>query len=129
VNDLKTIETKLYKFNTGFYCGVLMPKAVMVKVAKLQAKYSREVRGLLNEYKDQLFSSDFTLVSEMDGDKIKRQKIVTYVDDQSDYWIDSRIKKFELARPMAVDVVYRVRDYEHAKEVAEAVLDDMIGGE
>ena len=118
---METIEEKLYDFPAGHYCGVLMPKHVMVRVAKLQAKYVRELREVLTENYAALYASNWTIANEVgENGEIKRQITIRYVDGDS--ILSNRIALFGPVRPKAVDCVYIVKDYNHAKEVAEAVL-------
>ena len=121
---MKTIQEKLYDFPAGNFCGVLMPKSVMVKIAKLQAKYAQEMKEVLTENKSLLYTSDWTLANTKDDDgKITKQITIKYVDESSTM-LDHRINLFGPVKPKTVPVVYVARNHTHAQEIAEQVMKD-----
>jgi len=118
-------DKHMYNFNAGCSCGVVMPEHVMKKIAKINCKYSNEVKKILNEYKDELYSSNWTLANKMDGDKIEKQVIIHYSLATDHDWnsVSNRIKLFSYIKPTyEKDFYVGVKDNEQAKEIAEEVL-------
>ncbi len=123
---MKTINKRMYDYPAGGYCGVIMPESVMKKLAKLNCKYSEEVRKVLDDNKDDLYPSLWTLANRMDGEKIAKQVTIKYVTTPRDVEnIDRRISLFKAASPEYVETVYIVESYDEAKEIAESILLDI----
>lgn len=115
-------NTRWYNFNAGQFCGVMMPEHVMKKLAKLNAKYSDEVKRVLEENKADLRSSNWTCVG------TNPQTTIQFVSKEGEQWnsIDNRIKLFTAPEPVYVEKLYFVENYDEAKAIcvelhAEAV--------
>jgi len=118
----KVIPKRLYEFNAGNYCGVFMPEHVMKKLVKLHSKYNDEVRKILNENKDELYASHWTLANKKDGEKIVKQVYVKYTKRGDKRDVENRISLFKVAQPEYQPTIYLVDSYEEANEIAEEVL-------
>lgn len=118
---------KMYDFPNGGYCGVVVPEHVMKKLVELNYAYSNEVKKILNEYKDELFVSDWTLANEKDGEVIKRQEIIKFASPE-DSWdnIEDRINKFQYVKPEYLKEFYVVKDRETAENIAKEILKEKI---
>lgn len=57
----KRMSGNWFNVNNGTYCGIVMPEHVMKKLAKLYAKHNDEVKDLLTQYKDEIYSYEWTL--------------------------------------------------------------------
>lgn len=120
--DIKTISNKLFDYPAGNLCGVLIDEKTMKRLAKLTYKYEQDVRKILTEEKDNLYSSHWTLANEMDGEKIKRQVTITYVDDKSRLDVQRRIDLFKAPQPIYKDEVFVCTSHKEATKVAEMKL-------
>lgn len=114
----------MFEMNAGGYCGVFMPEDVMKKVVKLQALYMKQVQTLLNDNKDKLLVSSWTMATEKDADgKITSSVYVKYSEPIPSYWdsVESRIELFKPEQPKKVDVYLCDRDTAGliAKEILE----------
>jgi len=114
-------DERLYSFNFGNYCGILLPEKVMKKLAKLFTKYTDEVRKVLYENKDDLYEYNWTLANKMNGNKIEKQKTIVYI-TKSKGNIEARLSLLQAPRPKYEPEVFIVEDYKEAKQVAELLL-------
>lgn len=107
------VPEKLYDYNGGVRCGVFVPEHVMKKLAKLQAKHLESVKKLLIEYKDELYSSSWTLYRP-DG----KQTTVRYADTSVS--VEDRIKNAVYNYPPTYcPTVYISDSMDDAKRQAE----------
>lgn len=51
----------LYDLNAGTYCGITMPKHVMIKIAKSITKHNAHIKEILRDHMDEIYSSEWTL--------------------------------------------------------------------
>ena len=114
----------MFEMNAGSYCGVFMPEDVMKKMVKLQILYMKQVQTLLNDNKDKLLPSSWTMAAEEDADgKITSSAYVKYSEPATSYWdsVESRIELFKPEQPKKVDVYLCDRDTAGliAKEILE----------
>lgn len=58
---VKRMAGNWFKVDNGVYCGIVMPEHVMKKLAKLYAKHNDEVKDLLTQYKDEMYSYEWAL--------------------------------------------------------------------
>ena len=122
--ELKKVDKRLYDYPAGAACGVLMPTKVMKKIAKLNAKYKDEIRKILNDHKDELYSSHWTMAVVKENGEIKHSKTIRYVLEDNQYELEHRISLFRPDKPVYQKDVYVVRDHEEALRVAEALLSE-----
>lgn len=127
LRDEKRINKRMYDYNAGGYCGVIMPEHVMKKIAKINCKYQTEVRKILEENKGDLLASDWTLANEKDGDKIKKQITIKYAIAGED--VSSRIALFKAERPIYIEEFFIVESREEADLIAGEVLAAEIAAE
>jgi hypothetical protein len=113
----EVIDERLYNYSAGGFCGVLMPEKVMKKIAKINAEYSREVRRILNDNKEFLYASDWTMAYE-EG---KPAAYVYYTKEGED--VQHRIDLFKAAKPEYRGEVYLVKDREQAEQIADAMIE------
>ena len=123
----KTINERLYNFSAGSYSGVLMTEKVFKKLAKINAKYSDEVRKVLSENKSQLYNSDWTLANHVVDGEIKKQISIYYVDENCRD-VDHRIGLFKAPEPSYIPIVYQVSNRAEATAIAEDLIQDFIEG-
>ena len=114
----------MFEMNAGSYCGVFMPEDVMKKMVKLQVLYMKQVQTLLNDNKDKLLVSSWTMATGKDADgKITSSVYVKYSEPIPSYWdsVESRIELFKPEQPKKVDVYLCNRDTANliAKEILE----------
>ena len=105
----------MYKLDANGYCGLLMPKHVMEKAAKLIHKHQLAMRELFKENKEELEISHWSMSSCPDPVYID---FILGKDKEFDV-VESRIKLFKVPEIKAVDELYIVKDYNEAKEIAE----------
>ena len=55
------IKERLFEYNPSGYCGVYMPEKVMKKLSKLTADFEEEVRRILLDNIDDLYTYDWGL--------------------------------------------------------------------
>ena len=120
---MKTIETRLYNYSAGGYCGVLMPENVMKKLAKLNHEYSSEVKKVLSDHKQELYAAHWTCANHKVDDVIKKQVIVHFTMADEDE-VNRRISLFKADQPEYIKDVYMVGERDEAYEIAETVLAD-----
>lgn len=118
----KLVPERLYNFPAGGFCGVFVPENVMKILAKANSEYSAEVRRILTEHKSEIHAADWTLANKIDGDRIVKQVTIDYIDEREPEKIERRIALFQAPKPKYQPEVFRVRDRDEAKEVAEAKL-------
>lgn len=127
IKEERRVNERLYDFAAGCYCGVLMPEKVMKKIAKLNAKFSNEIRKILQDHEEIIHPSNWTLANEMDGDNIKTQVSIRYfLDDSEEDSLKRRIALFQPPKPEYYKDVFRVKNREEAKQIAEEVLQETI---
>ena len=122
------IETRLYNYSAGGYCGVLMPENVMKKLAKLNHEYSSEVKKVLHDHKQELHTAHWTCANHRVDGEIKKQIIVHFTIANNDE-LDRRISLFKASQPEYIKTVYMVGKYEEAYEIAETVLAEELSKE
>ena len=118
------LNKRMYDYNAGGHCGVVMPESVMKKLAKLNYEYSNEVKKILEENKGSLYVSDWTLANLMDGEKIKKQVTIRYAILGED--VDHRISLYKANSPTYIKEFYLVKNREEAKEISEEILQELI---
>ena len=84
----KRIAGNWFSVNNGAYCGVVMPEHVMKKLAKLYAKHNDEVKDLLTQHKDELYSYEWTLAYPNGEQK-------TVVFNSASRSVEERIEKYD----------------------------------
>lgn len=119
-------DKHMYKLDNGQYCGVAMPTHVMKKVMKLNAKYNSEIKKLLFDYKEELYSYSWTLANQMDGENIKEQVTIHYALTNPDKYdsVDSRIETFSFTKPTYLKNFYIVDNREVANKIAQETLEE-----
>jgi len=128
IDELKKVERRLYDMPCGCCSGVYIPKNVMKKIFTLNAKYAGLVREILEDNKNDLYPAHWTLANVMDGEKIKKQTTIKYM-LENEHWkgeLDQRINLFSYERPKLVDALYIAKSHDHAREIAEAVMQEEI---
>lgn len=117
IDPKQTEETKvMWRLNPGGYCGVFMPRHVMQKLAKLNAKHEESVRATLREHESELLPLSWTL--NPGYAKGRKQVVAYYPDDVSS--VSRRIDLFKPEQPERVHV--------HAnKESAQRWADEEAG--
>lgn len=118
----------MYKFNNGYWMGVLMTENVMRKIVKLNAKYMQDIRQVLINNKDELLVSDWTLANKYDGEHIVKQVVINYTVEGGQEDLDRRISTFKSDVPKRANV-YIVNSHDEAKEIAESVLVETLSNE
>lgn len=122
----KTIDKRLYNYPAGPYCGVLVPEEVMRKIAKYNLNYASGIRKILNEYKDELYVSNWTSATKWSGNKIVARVTVTYTEESAtEEKLDQRISLFSealAALPAYVPEVFLVNSRDEATRIAEEKL-------
>ncbi len=128
---MKKVERRLYDLPAGCFSGVYVPKNVMKKIFTLNAKYAGLVREVLEDHKDELYPTHWTLANIMDGDKIKKQTTIKYMLEKEHFTgeLDHRINLFTYDKPKLIDALYIAKNHDHAKKIAEAVMDEEIKAE
>ena len=59
--SIPKIQERLYSYNPSNYCGVFMPEKVMKKLVKLTASFEEEVRRVLLDNIDDLYTYEWRL--------------------------------------------------------------------
>lgn len=132
IRSEKRLDKRMFDYSAGGYCGVVMPEHVMKRLAKLNHKYSSEVRKILHAHKDELYVSDWALANDMDGDEIKMQVVIRYSipngDDLSES-VERRIELFQAAQPNYIEEFFLCDSRDEAREIAKEILRDTLEGE
>lgn len=113
-------NTRWYDYTAGHYCGVYMPEDVMRNLVKLQSKYTEEMKKVLQENKEKLIASHWTMAT-------SEGKPATYVKfalPQTDEDVQSRINLFKIPEPKYVEKVFFVDSYEEAKKICEQLHEE-----
>jgi hypothetical protein len=127
MTEHKTLPNRMYDLPAGHYCGVIMPEHVMKRIMRAAAKYSNEVKKILNDHKAELHSSQWTGSYRTGSDgKITEHVKIHYVltDDQE---VERRIALFKPGQPTCLNTVYVVNDYKEAQAVCDELLEDLGG--
>lgn len=112
----KLIKERLYKYNPSSCCGVFMPEMVMKKLAKLTFEFESEVKRILTENADSLYTYEWGL-SYPNGE----QKTVEFATKNKDD-IDRRIELFKARQAEYVPTVYLANPYQDdGKAVIKAI--------
>jgi len=119
-NEFNTVDERLFNFSAGCHCGVFMPEHVMKRIAKLNAKYSQDIRHILNDNKSDIYSSHWTLSYPIDDAGNPKQTTVYYIrDDENEVDVSRRIKLFTAPFPEYQGEVYRTSSYEDARDLGD----------
>ena len=106
---------ELWHINNGMYCGFLVKRKVMQQIMKKITKFEEDIKSILEENIDDIYTYEWTLHNIMDGDKIIKQRTVDLIsqDDKK-----QRLKIFKANPPKRADEVFDC-DYETGKLIAE----------
>ncbi len=119
-NDFSTVDERLYDFAAGRLCGVFMPEHVMKRIAKLNAKYSQDIRHILDDNKSELYSSHWTLSYPIDDAGDPKQTTVRYIRaDENEAEVSRRIKLFTAPLPEYQGEVYITSSYDEARDLGD----------
>lgn len=121
MTDYKIHDQDLYDYSAGVYCGVLVTKSAMQKLAKLQAEHLEKVRRVLHDEADagNVYASSWTL--HYPGGN---QATVRYIDASED--VKRRIRTATTAnQPERLAVVFYASGMDDAKRQADARFSEM----
>lgn len=106
----------MWNFSAGGFCGVFMPRHVMQKLVRLQARHEEQVRAILKEHQSELELSGWTINDEWHG--VGCQVTTHYVDGV--YSVEGRIDLFRPQQPERVEVWPNERAAKQAAEFQAA---------
>lgn len=96
-------------------CGFFTKRKVMQQIMKKITKFEEDIKNILEENIDDVYTYSWTLHNIMDGDKIKKQRAVHYISNEDK---KIRLKIFKAQRPERMDEVFEC-DHHTAKLIAE----------
>lgn len=119
---MNKVKERLYDFPAGAFCGVLMPEKVMKKIAKLHHKHNEEIRRVLYENKEHLYSSHWTMAVE-EG---KETVYVTYTLSKPSCLdgIEQRINLYAPPKCRYQEDVYIVKNHDEAEGIARDLINE-----
>lgn len=121
MTEYKIHDQDLYDYSAGVYCGVLITKSVMQKLAKLQAEHLEKVRRVLLDEADSgnVYASSWTL--HYPGGK---QTEVRYINTSED--VKRRLRTATTAcQPKLCALVFYAGSMDDAKSQADARFSEM----
>lgn len=112
-DDDQINNQSLYGFTGGVYLGVVVPRDVMIKIAKVLNDSNQKIRQILTENADKLYAHHWSLIYDQDD----KQHTFYYVYDNG---FDTNVKdriKYATINPSVtkLDHLFTTENYETSK--------------
>lgn len=115
---------KYYNFSTECCCGVVVDENTMKRIQKVLYKAESEIKNILHN-SDNVRPYSWSLVSIMDGEKIKKQKTFQYPSFYDWDNVENRINNLKITTPEYMSDFYEIKSKEELEDLKKCLLKEL----
>ena len=119
------LDKELWDLSHNNYCGFLVNRKVMQLVMKKITKFNEDIKEILLNNIDDIYTSSWTCHTIKKDEKILKQKTIKYANiNEDNFDKEQRLRIYSTNKPICVEEVFNCENHEMAEEIAKELCEE-----